>query len=145
MTGPGMRTLLAASTLLLCQVTGIRSDGYLVRPPLIWATHVPDLTHEYTVSTFTPNEDVVVTRVQGQLEVPGQACAANPVIAVSNSTSSLTLTLATLANDTGPVKTSFVAGIPITVSVYSPAACSFPPVWANVVVQYTSPGSEPAR
>ncbi len=109
MTGSSMGTLLAASTLLLCQMSGIRSDGYLVRPPLIWATHVTreGLTHEYTASTFTPNEDVVVTRVQAQLEVPGQACAVNPAIAVSNSTSSLTLTLATLANDTGPVKTGF--------------------------------------
>jgi hypothetical protein len=76
--------------------------------------------------------------VQAQLELPGQNCSVNPVISVSNSTASVTLSLATLANDTGLVNTSFVAGIPITVSVSSPAACLFAPTWANVVVQYAS-------
>jgi hypothetical protein len=76
--------------------------------------------------------------VQAQLEFPGQHCSVNPVITVSNGTASVTLSLAALANDTGPVSTGFVAGIPITVSVSSPAACALIPSWANVVVQYAS-------
>jgi hypothetical protein len=76
--------------------------------------------------------------VQAQLEVPGQNCSVNPVISVSNGAASVTLSLATLANDTGALNTSFVAGIPIMVSVSSPAACLFTPSWANVVVQYAS-------
>jgi hypothetical protein len=82
--------------------------------------------------------DIAVTRVQAQLEVPGQNCSVTPVISVSNGTATVKLSLATLANDTGLVNTSFVAGIPITVNVSSPAACLLPPTWANVVVQYAS-------
>jgi hypothetical protein len=111
MTGCNVRTWLAASMLLLCDVTSAPSDGRPVRPPLVWATYVPDLTVPYTV---------------------------NPAITVSNGTARVTLSLTTLANDTGPVSTSFVAGIPITLSVSSLAACLLAPSWANVVVQYAS-------
>jgi hypothetical protein len=138
MTGCNVRTWLAASMLLLCDVTSAPSDGRPVRPPLVWATYVPDLTVPYTASTFTPNEDIEVTRVQAQLESPGQTCRVNPAITVSNGTARVTLSLTTLANDTGPVSTSFVAGIPITLSVSSLAACLLAPSWANVVVQYAS-------
>jgi hypothetical protein len=138
MMGCSMRLWLAAGMLLLGELTSVRSDGYPVRPPLIWAIYVPDITSEYTVSTLTPNEGIAVTRVQAQLEGPGQFCGAHAVIAVSNGTASVTLSLTTIANDTGPVNTSFAAGIPITVGVSYPAACLYPPSWANVVVQYAS-------
>ena len=138
MAGCSMRTWLAASMLLLGDLTSVRADRSPVRPPLIWATYVPDVTHEYTASTLTPNEDIAVTRVQAQMEGPGESCSANPVITVSNGTASVILSLTKLANDTGSVDTSFVAGIPVTVTVSSPAACLYAPSWANVVVQYTS-------
>lgn len=134
----GRSTRIAASMLLLGALTSVHSEGYSVRPPLIWAIHVPDVTVPYTASTFTPSEDIAVTRVQAQMEVPGLFCSVNPVITVSNGSASVKLSLAVLANDTGPVNASFVAGIPITVSVSSPAACAIAPSWANVVVQYTS-------
>jgi hypothetical protein len=124
--------------LLVGDLTSTPSDGHPVRPLLTWAIYVPDLTAPYTASALTPNEDIAVTRVQAQLELPGQNCSVNPVINVSNGTASVTLSLATLANDTGPVNTSFAAAIPITVSVSSPAACLLAPTWANVVVQYAS-------
>jgi hypothetical protein len=76
--------------------------------------------------------------VQAQLEFTGQHCSVNPVISVSNGATSITLPLAILANDTGPVNAAFAAGIPITVSVSSTAACVLVPSWANVVVQYAS-------
>ena len=138
MTGFNVRAWLAASMLLVGDLTNTPSDGHSVRPSLVWAIYVPDLTVPYTASTLTPNEDIAVTRVQAQLELPGQNCSVNPVISVSNGTASVTLSLATLANDTGPINTGFVAGIPITVSVSSPAACLLAPSWANVVVQYAS-------
>ena len=138
MMGCSMRTWLAASMLLLGALTSIPSYGYPARALLIWAIHVPDLARQYTASTLTPTEEITVTRVEAQTEGPGQECAANPVITVSNGTASVTLSVTSLANDTGPINTSFVAGIPITVSVSSPAACRYPPVWANVVVQYNS-------
>jgi hypothetical protein len=138
MTGSNVRTWLAASVLLLGAQISTPSDGHPVRPSLIWAIYVPDLTAPYTASALTPSEDIAVTRVQAQLELPGQNCSVNPVINVSNGTASVTLSLPTLANDTGLVNTNFVAGIPITVSVSSPAACLLAPSWANVVVQYAS-------
>jgi len=138
MTGCNLRIWLAASMFLLGDLTGTPSAEHPVRPSLIWAIYVPDLTVPYTASTLTPNGDIAVTRVQAQLEVPGQYCSVNPVVTVSNGTARVTLSLATLANDTGPVNASFVAGIPITVSISSPAACVFAPSWANVVVQYAS-------
>jgi hypothetical protein len=124
--------------LLLGDLTSTPPDEHPVRPTLIWTTYVPDLTAPYTASTLTSNEDIVVTRVQAQLELPGQNCSVNPVITVSNGTASVILSLPTLANDTGPVDTNFAGGIPITVSVSSPAACLLAPSWANVVVQYAS-------
>jgi len=138
MTGWILRTWLAISMLLLGDLTSTPPDGHPVRPALIWATYVPDLTVPYTASTLTPSEDIAVTRVQAQLELPGQNCSVNPVITLSNGTASVVLSLPTLANDTGPVDTNFAAGIPITVSVSSPAACLLAPSWANVVVQYAS-------
>ena len=138
MMGRSMRIWLTASVVLLGAQTRLPPHEYLEKPLLIWAVHVPNLANQYTASTLTPAEDITVTRVQAQTEVPGQNCSANPVITVSNGTVSVPLSITTLANDTGPVNTSFVAGIPITVSVGSPAACLFPPVWANVVVQYKS-------
>ena len=138
MTVCSTRVWLAASMLLLGVLTSIPSYGYPAGPLVIWAIHVPDLTHQYTASTLTPSEDITVTRVQAQTEEPGQFCYVNPVITVSNGTASVTLSVATLANDTGLVDTKFVAGIPITVSVSSPAACVDAPSWANVVVQYIS-------
>jgi hypothetical protein len=129
---------LGASMLLLGHLASVGADRYPARPPVIWATHVPDLTHPYTASTLTLNEDMVVTRLQVQVEGQGESCSANAVITVSNGSASLPLSVTTLANDTGPVNARFVAGIPITVSVGSPAACLYAPSWANVVVQYTS-------
>jgi hypothetical protein len=144
MAGCSMRTWLGASMFLLGELTSIPADGYPVRPPLIWATHVPDLTHQYTASTLTLNEEIAVTRLQVQVEGQGESCSANAVITVSNGTASVALSVTTLANDTGPVNASFVAGIPITVSVSVPAACLYGPSWANVVVQYTSQDRETA-
>lgn len=138
MTGCNLRTWLAAGMLLLCVVISAPSDGRPARAPLVWATYVPDLTVPYTASTFTPNEDIEVTRVQGQLETPGQSCRVNPAVTVSNGTARVTLSLATLANDTGPVNTSFAAGIPVTLNVSVLAACLLAPSWANVVVQYNA-------
>ena len=137
MTGCSMRIWLATSTLLLGVLSSIPSYGYAANP-LIWAIYVPDLTHQYTASTLTPTEDITVTRVQAQTIEPGQFCNVNPVITVSNGAASVTLSVTTLANDSGLVNTRFVAGIPITVSVSSPAACVDAPSWANVVVQYNS-------
>jgi hypothetical protein len=138
MAGRGVLLWLGASMLLLGQLTSVRPDRSPVRPPLTWAVWVPDVTHTYTASTFTPDQDIEVTRVQAQFAGNGENCAAHPAITVSNGNASVTLSGTTLANDTGPVNISFVAGIPITVSVNSPAACLFAPSATNVVVQYTS-------
>ena len=131
---------LAAGVLLLSAQTRTSSRSS-VRPLLTWSTWVPDLTHQYTASTLTPPEDITVTRVEAQTAGPGLDCSALAIISVSNGTASVTLSVTTLANDTGPVNTKFVAGIPITVNVSSPAACRYAPSASNVVVQYNSPGT----
>ena len=82
-----MRVWLGASMLLVGDLTGVRA----VRSPLICATHVPDVTHAYTASALTPNEDIAVIRVQAQIEGPGQSCSANAIITVSDGTNDDTL------------------------------------------------------
>jgi hypothetical protein len=135
MLGRSFRIWSAASVLLLGAQTPIPSRG---GPLLTWSTWVPDLAHQYTASTLTPSEDITVTRMEAQVVGSGLDCFAAAVISVSNGTASVTLSIKSLANDTGPVNTSFVAGIPITVSVSSPASCEFEPSASNVVVHYNS-------
>jgi hypothetical protein len=65
-----------------------------------------------------------------------QSCATNAVIGVSDGTVTQTVTVATQANDSGPIAQNYSAGKPLTVGVVTPSTgFSTNPANANVVMQ----------
>ena len=103
----------------------------------VWSAFVTGLKAAYVASTFTPDNAIRVTRIQVQLADSPPACAYSAVIAISDGTVAGTrsLPITGVANDSGPIVQNYAAGVPIQLSVSTPANCS-PPSAANVVVQY---------
>lgn len=102
----------------------------------IWNTYIVAPLLPYVASTFTPDNGIVVTRIQAQSAVAPYGCKAQAVLQVSNGIASQSLTLIGTANDTGPISLKFNSGIPITLAVVTGAKCSGPPSLVNVVVLY---------
>lgn len=94
----------------------------------------------YTVSTFTPDNAIVVTRLQAQLGIAPLNCTQNAMLQITDGTTSgtATLPLTALANDSGTVSLNYAAGVAIHVAVSTPASCKngTAPSLANLVVQY---------
>jgi hypothetical protein len=103
----------------------------------VWASFVPLLVTPYTIATLTPNNAIIVTRIQAQLGVRPSRCSRNAVLRISDGTTAATLTVAAAANDSGPLAIEYAANAPVSLSVATGAACSgILPAVANVVVQY---------
>ena len=103
----------------------------------VWSAFLTGLKPAYVASSFTPDNAIVVTRIQAQLAGAPPACVLSAVIALSDGTVSGTQTLPITgtANDSGPIAQNYAAGVPIQLSVSTPAGCAAPSA-ANVVVQY---------
>jgi hypothetical protein len=106
----------------------------------VWSSFALAFVAPYTISTFTPDNNVTVTRIQAQLPFAPSHCHEDAVISVTDGTSTATLTLSALANDSGSLAANFKAGTPLTLQVSTPAACwgGIPPTAANIVVQYAA-------
>lgn len=108
--------------------------------PQIWSSFLPTLTAAYTASTFTPSATIRITRIQVQIAGPSQTCATNPVVIITDGTSTgtRTMVLTAQANDSGVVAVDYAAETSITVGVNQPASCGggTGTSAANVVVQY---------
>jgi C1A family cysteine protease len=91
-----------------------------------------------TVGTFTPANDITITRVQAQAQVAPNGCVTNAMLRVSDGTGGHTidLPLAAAANDSGVLSIPLNARIPITLSYAPPKQCRVPAASINVVVQY---------
>jgi hypothetical protein len=97
------------------------------------------LNSTYTVSTFTPDTAIKVTRIQAQAAIPPVGCTTNGVISLSDGTPAGTRTLAITgtANDSGPIAFNYSAGATLTLSVSTAASgCRRPPLSVNAVMQY---------
>ena len=103
----------------------------------VWSAFITGLKPAYVASTFTPDNAIVVTRIQAQLAAPPPNCATNAVLAISDGTVSgtRTLNITGTANDSGPITQTYAAGTPIQLSVSNAATCASAS-GANVVVQY---------
>lgn len=103
----------------------------------VWSSFVTGLKSAYVASAFTPDNAILVTRIQVQLADVPPPCALKATISISDGTGPGTRSLAItgIVNDSGPITQGYGAGVPIQLSVSIPASCS-PPSAANVVVQY---------
>jgi YVTN family beta-propeller protein len=104
----------------------------------LWDTFVPIFSSPVTVSTFTPDTKIEVTRIQVQLGDAPIGCKVNGILRISDGTptGTHTLTINAAANDSGSLAINYAAGIPITEAVSTGAQCTVPPLAANVLVQY---------
>jgi hypothetical protein len=102
----------------------------------MWNSIVFSFTSPAVVSTFTPDVPIRITRVQAQLASSGK-CAADLI--VTNGTSSYTLLVDQLANDSGAIAVNFAGGTPVRLEVAPSSSCDrlgARAAQANVVVQY---------
>ena len=104
----------------------------------VWSAFIPSFNVEYTVSTFTPDTPITLTRLQLQLGAAPSGCRREAVVSISDGTpaGTRTITIAGATTDSGALSIDYSAGIPVTIGVSVTAACSRPPVRANVVAQY---------
>jgi uncharacterized repeat protein (TIGR03803 family) len=98
-----------------------------------------DLTTVGKGSTFTPDGNLTVTRVQIQLQTVPAGCNGAATVKITDGTSGGTRTFAvnSATIDSGPLSMNFTAGVPIGLGVSAAAAgCKTSPANANVLVQY---------
>jgi hypothetical protein len=109
----------------------------------LWNSFVSVFGTSYTVSTFTPDVAITVTRFQLQVPTAPTNCKTDAVLSISQAgATSTTLTITATANDSGTMSAAYAAGVPITLSVSTPAQCGLlnlgNPILGNAVVQYSS-------
>jgi hypothetical protein len=121
------------------------AGGNITISAQLWNTFVSVFSVPFTVSTFTPDVAITVTRIQAQVGVAPKGCKTNAVLQISDGgtpPTTATLAIATAANDSGPIAVNYAAGVPITLSVSTPAACGIldigAPALGNVIVQYST-------
>jgi hypothetical protein len=106
---------------------------------LVWSAFVPSVTTRLTVSTFTPDVPIVVTRIQAQAINAPRGCTVAAVPSL-NDLAAQGVAVAASANDSGPQAWSFPAGQPLRLTVAQVPSCSgkqaAAPSNVNVVVQY---------
>ncbi len=135
MLGATKKVAILASVLFL-MVLSPRANAQTAQA---WNAFAPTFTAKYTVSTFTPDIAISVSRIQAQvipplLPLPG--CKTEPVVQISGGATVHNLTLTGAANDSGPIALSYAAGVPITLSVSTASQCLSWATGANIVIQY---------
>jgi len=104
-----------------------------------WSIYVPSaLDKAVVVSTFTPGNNITVTRIEAQALVAPSGCKTNAALQLSDGTvaGTSTLSLAAAANDSGALSLNYAVAVPLKLSVLPLAGCLVPPLSINVVVQY---------
>ncbi|MGA2961835.1 MAG: DNRLRE domain-containing protein [Candidatus Korobacteraceae bacterium] len=106
----------------------------------LWSAFVPGFSAKYSVSTFTPGSAITVSSIQAHVAVPPSHCRTNAVIEISDGTTAQALTIQGSENDSGTLSLNYAAGVPITLSISTPAQCFGVgwPLLGNVLVQYES-------
>ncbi len=104
-----------------------------------WNVFLPvTLLSPAVAGSFTPANDISVTRVQAQAQIAPSSCNTNAILRVSDSTGlhNINVPLAAAANDSGVLAVPFSANVLITISYVPPKSCKVPAALVNVVVQY---------
>jgi len=121
------------------------ADGPTRTSGRAWAVRKPGLEHvsrnlgsTYTVSTFTPDTAIKVTRIQAQAAAAPVGCTTNAVLTLSDGTTAgtRTLTVSTAENDSQPISVNYSAGAKLTLRVSTAASGCSRNTSINVVVQY---------
>jgi len=95
------------------------------------------LTSTWTGESWTLDKAITVTRVQAQAKTAPAGCTTNAVVRLSDGTTSVNLTIAAAANDSGAISQNYAAGATLTLGVQTAAAgCTTSPADANAVIQY---------
>ena len=95
------------------------------------------LTTTWTISTWTPDKSVTITRMQAQAKKAPSGSHTNAVIQTSDRVKGINLMIATAANDSGAISQTYSGGTPITISIQTAASgCSTPPADVNITLQY---------
>jgi len=104
----------------------------------LWTAFLPgSLSRVTTISTFTPDGPIQVTRVQAQLQTAPSSCKTNAVIALTDGVTAQTVSVVAATNDSGPIALNYSAGVPISLRMTTAAmSCKPTPADANIVVQY---------
>ena len=95
---------------------------------------MPDLKSAFVASRFTPDMNVVVTRMQVEV-LNSTKCTAKPVILIGDGSVFNAIPVDAGANDTGPIQVTFTAGKQIVLRVSTAGNCGGS-ASANVTVQY---------
>ena len=88
-----------------------------------WGTFVPSVTTRTTVSTFTPDAAIIVTRIQAQA-INAAANCAQPAVLTLNDNANCAVTLSSATNDSGAKVCAFAAGSAIRLTVLQTPSCS---------------------
>jgi hypothetical protein len=117
---------------------GMGSETFTASPRAEQNVFLPGaLTSTWTGATWTTDKAVSVTRVQVQAKTAPAACSTNAIVRLTDGTSPINVTIATAANDSGPITQNYAAGSALTISVQTAAAgCTTSPADANAVIQY---------
>jgi hypothetical protein len=100
-----------------------------------WGT----LERSFSISRFTPDGPITVTRIEVQLQIAGLRCRRDPTLTLSDGTAKGTtqLVLHNTSSDSGPLSIDVPAGATIRLDVDEEARdCRTRPAGANIVVQY---------
>jgi lysozyme len=104
-----------------------------------WNVFLPvSLLLPTVAGSFTPTNNITVTRVQAQAQIAPTSCNTNAILRVSDSNGlqHIDVPLAAAANDSGILAVPFSANVLITISYVPPKSCKVPAASVNVVVQY---------
>ena len=104
----------------------------------VWSSFLPLFSQAYVASTFTPDSNIALTRLQSRAIVSPISCRTNAILQVSDGTTAgtVTLTISAAENDTGPIALNYSAGTPIRVSIITAAQCNTLPALVNLAAQY---------
>jgi len=95
------------------------------------------LNSTWIASTWTPDKAVTLTRIQVQVKTGPAGCSVNAVVRITDGKNPVNLTVSAAGNDSGRIAQTFAAGVPLTISVQSPASqCTQIPADANITIQY---------
>jgi hypothetical protein len=105
-----------------------------------WNVYVPlPVLNSFVAATFTPNNNISVTRMEAGAAVAPAGCTTNATLSISDGTNLHSLTISSAANDSGLLSPplSYGSGVPIRLTVNPPAGCRIAPLSVNVIIQYT--------
>ncbi len=103
----------------------------------VWNTFIPlSLLTPSVAGTFTPDNNITITRMQAQALIAPDSCSVNAVLRLSDGTNTRDLPITAAANDSGAMIQDYNSATPVTLTLLPPTRCKTLPSVINVIVQY---------